>query len=74
MDLSPYNTAGDKYSQQRGGGGEPNKIEYGANFEFRNCTREKFDWDTDDDLYGLLDQYGGRHPNLVAEFPGVILD
>ena len=33
-----------------GGGGGSNKTEYGGMLEFRNCTRENFGWDTEDDL------------------------
>ena len=30
------------------------KTEYGTNLEFRNRTREKIDWEAEDDIYGLL--------------------
>ena len=42
--------------------------------EFRNRTREIFDWDTEDDLNCLLEPDHRRHPELAAEFPVVLLE
>ena len=42
--------------------------------EFRNHTREFFDWDTEDDLDGLLEPYHGSHPDLDYDLPGVLLE
>ena len=42
--------------------------------EFRNLTRENFDWDTEDEVYGLLEPDHGIHPELATEFPGVLLE
>ena len=40
--------------------------------EFRNRTRENFDWDTEDDLNGLLDPDCEIQTGLATDFPGVI--
>ena len=42
--------------------------------EFRNRTKEKFEWDTDDDPDGLIEPYPRSHPELATEFPGVLLE
>ena len=42
--------------------------------EFRNRTREKFCWATEDDLDGLLYPDHGSHPELAADSPGLILE
>ena len=55
-------------------GGKSKKSEYGANLEFRNFTKELFDWDTEDDLDGLIDPDPVSHPELSNELPGMILE
>ena len=60
--------------QSKIGGGGGKKTEYGANLELSNCTREKSDWYTEDYLDGLLETEHGSHPELAAEFPGLILE
>ena len=42
--------------------------------EFRNHTKEKFEWDTGDDLYGMIDTDTEIHPEIATELPGVILE
>ena len=42
--------------------------------EFRNLTIDFFDWYTEYELYGLIDPYTGSHPELAADFPGVLLE
>ena len=42
--------------------------------KIKNRTKEIFDWDTEDDLYGLIYPDNGSHPEFTAEFPGVILE
>ena len=55
-------------------GGDSKKTEYGANLEFRNCTKEIFDWDTEYDLYGQIYPDPGINPELAADFTVVILE
>ena len=55
-------------------GGKSIKTEYGDNLEFRNQTKEPFNWDTEYELVGLIDQDPGIHPELAADLPGVILE
>ena len=55
-------------------GGESKKTEYGENLEFRNRTREKFDWYSEYEPDGLLEPDHGRQPELVSEFPGLLLE
>ena len=49
------------------------ETEYGPNLEFRNRTKEKLDQDIKYDLDGLLETDIGIHPELVNEFPVVLL-
>ena len=70
----PHATAGDQRSQQVGGWVGYNKTEYGDNLEFRNRTKEFFEWETEYDLDGLMEPYPGSHPDLAAEFPVLILE
>ena len=42
--------------------------------EFKNRTRENFDWYIEYDLDGLIDPDHGSHPELAAELPGVLLE
>ena len=42
--------------------------------DFRNRTKEIFDWDTQDDLGVLIEQDPGSHPDLAADFRQVILE
>ena len=39
-----------------------------------NRTREIFDWDTEDDLDGLLQPDHGSHPEFANYFQGVLLE
>ena len=41
--------------------------------EFRNRTKETFDWNTDNDLDGLIEPYHGSPPDLAAELPVVLM-
>ena len=50
------------------------KTAYGTNLELTNHTKEKFEWDIEDDLYGLIDTGYARHPALAADFLGVLLE
>ena len=56
-----------------GGGGGYKKTEYVENLQFRNLTKENFDWDTEDDLDGLIETDPGIHPELAYKLPGVLL-
>ena len=55
-------------------GGNNNKTEYRANLEFRNGTKDKFEWDTEDDLDGLIEINTGIYPDLTTELPVAILE
>ena len=49
------------------------KIEFGTIWNLGialNC----FDWDTEDDIDGLIEPYSGNHTELATELPGVLLD
>ena len=49
------------------------KMAYGANLEFENRTTEK-NWDTKDDLDCQIKTDNIIHPELSADFPGVLLE
>ena len=42
--------------------------------EFRNCTKKKFELDTEDDLNVLKNVDNGSHPELASDLQGVILE
>ena len=42
--------------------------------EFRNRTRERLYWYTEDDIDGILDPDHGIQPKLVSEFPVLFLE
>ena len=55
-------------------GDKSKNTQYGNSLEFRNHTKNKFDWDIEDDLDIFIDPDPILHPNLSSEFPGVILE
>ena len=55
-------------------GGGSNKTKYGGNLDFRKRTREKFDWNIEDELDGLLELEHEIHTELAYEFPGELLE
>ena len=72
VELVLYSTASNKHNQEVVG--ESKKTEYGANLDFRKCTKEIFYWVTEDDLDGLIEPDPGSHPQLAADFQGVLLE
>ena len=62
----PHSTASHKHRQHLGGKYEG--IEYGANLELRNRTKEK-KWYIEDNLDILIYPDPGIHPELAADFP-----
>ena len=42
--------------------------------DVRNRTKENFDWDTEDDLYSLIETDPGSHPELDYWFPGLLVE
>ena len=50
------------------------KAQYRTNLEFRKLTKERIDWDIEDDLDGLIYNNHGRHLKIAAQFPGVLLE
>ena len=55
-------------------GEEFHKNRVWGNLGFRDPTKYVFDWDTEDELDGLIYTDPGNHPELAAEFLGMLLE
>ena len=70
MEWLPHATEGYQQSQQVGGKSQENRIRGKLGVQEPHWGKQN--WDTEDDLDGLIEQNPGIHPKLAADLPVVI--